>query len=156
MSKKSYVQISGVRYTDGYCTFKLRGTVLYSSHETCFILVQQSWNLFQTCQFFHQNFRSKKILKLELAGNRAKIVTHHEKPLVIETTGPKIEMSSLISSAKSQSTSSVASSSSSRCSGSKHNVADLDLIQMYEKRNEQLGKKNFFSSFQIFNFTTFV
>lgn len=40
--------------------------------------------------------RSKKILKLELAGNKAKVVTHNERPVFIETGEPRIEMSALI------------------------------------------------------------
>jgi hypothetical protein len=64
--------------------------------------------------------RSKKILKLELAGNRAKIVTHREKPMLIETSGPKIEMTSLVSSK---------SSSSSSVTSSKSSSTDLDLVK---------------------------
>ena len=79
--------------------------------------------------------RSKKILKLELAGSRAKIVTHRDKPTPIET--PKIEMTSLVTNKPSHSSSSSTSSRGSSTSSSS-STTNLDLIVMYQKRNEQL------------------
>lgn len=79
--------------------------------------------------------KSKKILKLELAGNRAKIVTHHEKPTFIEASCPKIEMTSLIASKAAPFPSSSSSSLLSKTSST-----DLNLIMMYEKKNEQLDR----------------
>ena len=78
--------------------------------------------------------RSKKILKLELAGSRAKIVTHRDKPMPIES--PKIEMTSLVTNKPPHSSSSSTSSRGSSTSSS--SSTNLDLIAMYQKRNEQL------------------
>ena len=78
--------------------------------------------------------RSKKILKLELAGSRAKIVTHRDKPTPIES--PKIEMTSLVTNKPPHSSSSSTSSRGSSTSSS--SSTNLDLIAMYQKRNEQL------------------
>ena len=79
--------------------------------------------------------RSKKILKLELAGSRAKIVTHRDKPTPIES--PKIEMTSLVTNKPPHSSSSSTSSRGSSTSSSS-STTNLDLIAMYQKRNEQL------------------
>ena len=81
--------------------------------------------------------RSKKILKLELAGSRAKIVTHRDKPTPVES--PKIEMTSLVTNKPTHSSSSSTSSrGSSTSSSSSSSATNLDLIAMYQKRNEQL------------------
>ena len=73
--------------------------------------------------------RSKKILKLELAGNRAKVVTHGERPILIETGEPRIEMSALIrgKSRRSQTASQSPSSSSTQTSTKS---SELDLVSV--------------------------
>ena len=85
-------------------------------------------------------------MKLELkAAQKAKVVTKHDRPLLIENSGgggSRIEMTRLVtpSSGTHQAGSAVAASSSSD-SNNRVSPPNLDVVAMYEKRNKQLDSE---------------
>jgi len=88
------------------------------------------------------NEKSKRILKLELSsGNpRAKIVTHDERPLILNANSkPKIEISSLVSGGSGVGKHRDAQPSKNQeKSDSKASTSELDMLKMYERRNQYL------------------
>jgi centrosomal protein CEP135 len=85
--------------------------------------------------------KSTKILKLELSsGNsRAKVVTHHDRPLIIsDSLKPRIEMTRLISTKE--------HSKESRkpileCNEDDVPHSQIDVVKIYEKRNQHLDRE---------------
>ena len=85
--------------------------------------------------------KSKKILKLELnAGNpRAKVITHHDRPLIIsDTSKPRIEMTRLIDSRENHRGS---HKSDGKFIQREEVHAEVDLVKMYENRNQHLDRE---------------
>jgi len=88
--------------------------------------------------------KNKKILKMELNANKAKVVTQSERPLLLNK--PKIEMTRLVAGGgggggASRQPTAAAPSSPSPSSSSTPPPPNLDVVAMYEKRNKQLDKE---------------
>ena len=85
--------------------------------------------------------KSQKILKLQLApGNsRAKVVTHHDRPLIIsDSLKPRIEMTRLISTKEHSKDS---RKSILECNEDDVPHSQIDLVKIYEKRNQHLDRE---------------
>ena len=84
-------------------------------------------------------------MKLELrAAQKAKVVTKHDRPLLIEDGGSRIEMTRLVtpsSGAHQAGSAAAAGATSSSDSNNQVSPPNLDVVAMYEKRNKQLASE---------------
>ena len=85
--------------------------------------------------------KSKKLLKLELSSgtSRAKVVTHHDRPLIIsDSMKPRIEMTRLIGSKENSKEPHKPIFETSENSGIH---SQIDVVKIYEKRNQHLNRE---------------